>query len=177
MLSCFSHVWLFATLWTLAHQAPLFMGFSRQEYWSRLPCPPPGDLPNPEIKPPSLMSPALAGRVFTTSTPWEAWFTISKSRKPDHQDILWKKKSKAQRGRHEVGQTVEAENYQNILYCRRQAGTTPHPPVMRDVLGGAAVAKRSSVVPLSSLGHSSAITGLGSQRQMEIKGNNKHNQG
>ena len=41
-LSLFSHVWLFATLWTVAHQAPLFMGFSRQEYWSGLPCPPPG---------------------------------------------------------------------------------------------------------------------------------------
>ena len=40
-----------ATLWTLAHQAPLSMGFSRQEYWSRLPCPPPGDLPNPGMKP------------------------------------------------------------------------------------------------------------------------------
>ena len=44
------------------------MGFSRQEYWDRLPCPPPGDLPIPGIKPPSLMSPALAGRFFTTST-------------------------------------------------------------------------------------------------------------
>ena len=41
-----SHIWLFATLWTVAHQAPLSMGFSRQEYWSGLPCPPPGDFPN-----------------------------------------------------------------------------------------------------------------------------------
>ena len=47
----FSHIQLFATLWAVAHQAPLSMGFSRQEYWSGLPCPPPGDLPNPEIKP------------------------------------------------------------------------------------------------------------------------------
>ena len=53
MLSCFSHVWLFVTLWTVALQAPLSMGFSRQEYWSGLPCPPPGDLPNPGIKPAS----------------------------------------------------------------------------------------------------------------------------
>ena len=45
-----SHVRLFATLWTVAHQAPLSMGFSRQEYWSELPCPPPGDLPNPGIE-------------------------------------------------------------------------------------------------------------------------------
>ena len=129
----------------------------------------------PRDQTPSLMSPALAGRVFTTSTTWEAWFTVRKTRKPDHQDILWKKKSKAQRGRQEVGQTMEAGNYQQIIYCRRQAGTTLHLPVMRDVLGGAAVARRSSVVLFSRLGHISAITGLGSQRPMEIKGNNKHN--
>ena len=48
------------------------MGFSRQEYWSGLPCPPPGDLPNPGIEPMSLMSPAVAGRFFTTSTTYEA---------------------------------------------------------------------------------------------------------
>ena len=51
---------------------PLSMGFSRQEYWSGLPCLPPGDLPNPGIEPMSLMSPALAGRFFTTSATWEA---------------------------------------------------------------------------------------------------------
>ena len=68
MLSRFSHVQLFETLWTIAHQAPLSMGFSRQEYWTELPCPPPGDFPNPGIKPASLTSPALAGRFFTTST-------------------------------------------------------------------------------------------------------------
>ena len=54
VLSRFSHVSLFLTLWTVIHQAPLSMGFSRQEYWSGLPCPPPGDLPNPGIKPESL---------------------------------------------------------------------------------------------------------------------------
>ena len=48
------------------------MGFSRQEYWSGLPCPPPGALPDPGIKPAPLMSPALAGEFFTTSAPWEA---------------------------------------------------------------------------------------------------------
>ena len=53
-------------------QAPQSMGFSRQEYWSGLPCPPPGDLPHPGIEPTSLMSPALAGRFFTTSATWEA---------------------------------------------------------------------------------------------------------
>ena len=50
MLSHFSRVQFFATPWTVAHQAPLFMGFSRQEYWSGLPCPPPGDLPDPGIE-------------------------------------------------------------------------------------------------------------------------------
>ena len=61
-----SGVQLFATLWTVAHQAALFMGLPRQEYWSRLSFPPPGDLPNPKIKP---ASPALAGRVFPTAPP------------------------------------------------------------------------------------------------------------
>ena len=55
------------TLWTVARQAPLSMGYSRQEYWSGLPLPSPGDLPHPGIKPMSLMSPALAVRLFTTS--------------------------------------------------------------------------------------------------------------
>ena len=58
-------------LWTVALQAPLCIGFSRQEYWSGLPCPPPGDLPNPVIKPKSLTSPALAGGFFTNSATWE----------------------------------------------------------------------------------------------------------
>ena len=63
----------FATPWTAAHQAPLSKGFSRQEYWSGLPCPSPGDLPHPRIKPTSLMSIALAGRFFTTSAAWETF--------------------------------------------------------------------------------------------------------
>ena len=52
--------------------APLYMGFSRQEYWSGLLCPAPRDLPNLEIKPMSLMFPKLKGRLFTTSTTWES---------------------------------------------------------------------------------------------------------
>ena len=73
MLSHFSHVQFFVTLWTtVAGQAPLTMGFSRQEYWSRLPCHPPGDLPNSGIKPISPVSPALAGEFFTNSATWEA---------------------------------------------------------------------------------------------------------
>ena len=58
--------------WTIACQAPLSMGFSRQEYWSELPCPLPGDLPDPGIDPACLTSPELAGRLFTTSATWEA---------------------------------------------------------------------------------------------------------
>ena len=57
------------TPWTVAHQAPLSMGFSRQEHWSGLPGPPPGDLPDLGIKPMSLMSPTLAGGFFTTELP------------------------------------------------------------------------------------------------------------
>ena len=66
LLSC---VQLFATPWTLAHQAPLFMRFFRQEYWSRLLFPPPGDLPKPGIKPESPVSSALAGGFFTSEPP------------------------------------------------------------------------------------------------------------
>ena len=72
MLSHFSRVQLSATLWTVAHQVPLSMEFSRQENRSRVPCPPPGDLPDSGIEPEFPMSPALADRFFTTSTTWEA---------------------------------------------------------------------------------------------------------
>ena len=68
-LSHFSRVWLFVTLWTLACQAPLSMGFFRQGYWNGLPCPPPGDLPDPGIEP---VSPALAGKFFITTATREA---------------------------------------------------------------------------------------------------------
>ena len=54
--------------WTESHPVPLFMEFSRQQYWSGSPCPPPGDLPNPGIKPMSLSSAVLASGFFTTST-------------------------------------------------------------------------------------------------------------
>ena len=68
MQSHFSHVQLFATLWTVARQAPLSVGSSRQENWSELPCPPPGDIPDPGIEPASLKPPALAGGFFISST-------------------------------------------------------------------------------------------------------------
>ena len=69
------------TSWTVAHQAPLSMGFSRQEYWSGLPCLPPDDLPDPRIQ---MGSHALAGRFFTTSATWEAL----------QKRILWYKSNK-----------------------------------------------------------------------------------
>ena len=69
MLSCFGHVQLFATLWTVALQVPLPMGFSRQEYQSGLPCPPPEDLSDPGTKTASLMSPALAGSSLLLAPP------------------------------------------------------------------------------------------------------------
>ena len=64
-----SHVRLFGTPWTVAHQAPLTVEFSRQEHWNGLPFPTPGDLPNPGIEPTSPASPALAGGFFTTEPP------------------------------------------------------------------------------------------------------------
>ena len=78
-----SRVRLFVTLWTVARQTPLSMGFSRQEPWSGLPWPPPGDLPNPGMEATSLTSPALADSFFITGTVvqrlkrphavWETW--------------------------------------------------------------------------------------------------------
>ena len=79
VLSCFSHVWLLVTLWTVACQALLSIGFSRWEYWSGgLPFPTPWDLPDPGNEPASLMCPALAGRFFTTSATWEAQYASTR---------------------------------------------------------------------------------------------------
>ena len=82
MCACvLSDVRVFATLWAVAHQSPLSMEFSRQEYWSGFPFTPPGDLPNPGIEP---TSPALASRSFTTAPPRKpsvitvnCWFILS----------------------------------------------------------------------------------------------------
>ena len=77
MLTCFNLVWLFATLWAIARQAPLSMRVSRQEYWSGLLFPSLGDLPDSGIEPKSPMSPALAGWPFTTSTYiWQKYLYI-----------------------------------------------------------------------------------------------------
>ena len=69
MLSHLSCVQLSATPWTVAHQPPLSMGFSREEYWSGFSCPPPGNLPDLGIRLTSLTSPALAGGFFTSELP------------------------------------------------------------------------------------------------------------
>ena len=79
ILSRFSHIRLFATLWTVALQAPMSMGFSKQEYWSGLPYSP-RDLPDSGIEPMSLMSPTLAGEFYTTSTTWKALGHLSDPR-------------------------------------------------------------------------------------------------
>ena len=77
MLSHFSHIQLFATPWTVACQPPLAIGFSRQKYWTGLPCSLPGDLPDPGIKPVPFICPAVAGVFFTTSTPGKPCLIIN----------------------------------------------------------------------------------------------------
>ena len=77
-LGCFSRVRLFATLWTVAHQSSLSMGFSRQEYWNGLPWPPPGDLPDPGIEPASPVAPALRADSLPVRH-WEKVLTLDQT--------------------------------------------------------------------------------------------------
>ena len=91
VLSCFSSVQLLVTPWTAAHQTPLSMGFSRQEYWSGLPCPPPGDLPDSGTEPMSPVSPAMQVDSLPLSQPGKPlpycpslrrrknWYSLSKT--------------------------------------------------------------------------------------------------
>ena len=72
MLSHFSHVRLFVTVWTVAHQVPLSIGFSKQEYWSGLPGPPPGIFPTQGLNPSHYVS-CIAGGFFTTSATWDVY--------------------------------------------------------------------------------------------------------
>ena len=83
VLSHFSCVWLFVAPWTVAHQAQS-VGFSRQEYWSRLLCPTPGDLPDSKIEPVSLISPVLTDNFFTSSITLEAQETQVQSLGPEY---------------------------------------------------------------------------------------------
>ena len=87
MLSPFSRGLLFVTPWTVARQAPRSRGFSRQEHWSGLLCPPPGDFPSLGMEPVSLMPTALAGRFFTTGSTWETLgLSLGSSRRSDQRD-------------------------------------------------------------------------------------------
>ena len=95
MLSCLSHVQLFATLWTMAHQAPLSMGFSKQEYWNGLPCSPPGHLSHLGIEPTSLLSPALAGRFLTLAPPGKPWRLLRDSEMKLRPEMMSKSKEKS----------------------------------------------------------------------------------
>ena len=87
-----SHVQLFVAPQTVDHQAPLSMEFSKQEYWSGLPFPTPGDLPNPGIEPASLASPLLAGGFFTNESPGKLYRANSKVQIPapslTHSELL-----------------------------------------------------------------------------------------
>ena len=105
VLSCFSRVLFCMTLWTVVSQAPLSMGFSRKEYWGGLPCPSPGDLPDPGIEPTSLMSPVLAGEFFTTSATGYALLTVTV--------LLWRSQ------RHPPGRVA-----QNRVCCGREGRDT-----------------------------------------------------
>ena len=113
----FNRVQLFGTLWTVTCQAPLSMGFSRQEYWSGLPCPPPGDLPNSGTAPASLMSPALADGLFTSSATWGAHKKIEKKLKmKPNSTILYIVETS--RGKHSWGEAFIGE-VTGLLYAKK----------------------------------------------------------
>ena len=86
ILSRFSHVQLFATLWTVAHQAPLSMGFSRQEYWGGLPFPSLGDPPHPGIKPMSPRVSCIGRWVLYHCATWEASYSPKAFNGPSNKD-------------------------------------------------------------------------------------------
>jgi len=133
VLSHFSHEQLFEILWTVAHQAPLSMGFSRQEYWSRLPFPPPGDLLNAWTEHTSLTmhnSPALAGGIFITSATWEGpgvceGYHLAMSNSLGHKGIyspfvhgiLQERKLGQEKGSREF--LLTQGSYLSLLYCRQ----------------------------------------------------------
>ena len=85
ILNQFSHVHFSAALWTVARQAPLFIGFSRQEYWSGSLCPPPGNLPDLGIEPESLAFPAWADKFFSIEPPGKPIVSML----PTHSDTKW----------------------------------------------------------------------------------------
>ena len=120
MLNCSSRVWLSATLWTVARQASLSMGFSRQEYWSGLPSPSPGDLPDPGVKP---RSPTLQADALTSAPPGKhssipqiTWIFIGRTNAKAETPILWPPDVKS----HLIGKDLDAEKDSR----REEKGTT-----------------------------------------------------
>ena len=154
-----SHVWLFATPWTTAHQAPLYT--SRQENWNGLPFPPPGDLPYPGIEPKSPASPALAGRFFTTETgyyrggatllhlgPWcltaSLWSTEFHFQVIVHWDTTW------ERGCSEVGQSLKSDSKMNNRFLL-STYYVPSNELIAGILGVRKVKSCSCPLGISSL--------------------------
>ena len=114
LLSHFSHVWLFTTLWTATRQPPLSMESPRQEYWSGLPFPSPGDLPGSGIEPASLMPPTWASLSLSAALSQflnvEGWGTAgcSKRRKMKHNDFNWSCR---------LSWVSEASSFPTLLTC------------------------------------------------------------
>ena len=142
VLSYFSRVWFFVTPWTVACQAPLSMGFSRQEYWSGLPCPPPGDLPDPGIEPMSLMSPALADGFFQANAglpcylkPWYSFKSVSRVQKNKNKKAgvsIWSRKNRASWGKaqltHISQQLTQTVQGWRLLLCVYRTGNRTECP-------------------------------------------------
>ena len=132
-----SRLRLLATPSTAAHQAPLSMGFSRQEYWRGVPFPSPGDLPNPRIKP---ESPVLAGRFFTTESPGKLPGNIYPFPK-----LIWLGIHFCLETTSFLGVCVPCTSFESSLKCKwsRSQGSQDPPPVPRSRNGGGANAKAS----------------------------------
>ena len=120
------------TLWTIVLQAPLSMGFCRQEYWRVLPCSPIGDLSDSEIEPTSLMSPALADRFFTTSATWEAHWVLHYN---SSKKIKLSEVSPMVGGQENKESLKEEKGLSNIklLYCLQQSLTHTQRPCVRNI--------------------------------------------
>ena len=116
--SMLNHVWLCVTLWTVAHQAPLSMGFSRQEYWSGLPFPTPGDLPDPGIEPMSPVSPALQADALQLShlgSPCVTKKKKKKTNKPKNFLLNFYLKPNPTRVQTSFEECVQLQHFPNIL--------------------------------------------------------------
>ena len=113
-----SHVRLFVTPWTAARQAPLSLGFSRQEYWSGLPCPPPGDLPNPGIEP---RSPALQVDSLPTELPGKP-IIHNKTRKSSQENACLRLYQELQSWNSLIQSTVFRKKHLNFAFTVHLGG-------------------------------------------------------